>query len=224
MRSSWHPPSFCPGAATRLESQFRLTYSMILNLLRVEDLKVLAWFVTCWGVIARRWLSCWQMVLSLLLVEAVSQNSLTHPPAHPKHTKHTKHAQVEDMLRRSFAEFHAQRAQPELLAALEKGRAALGRLRARPWPASPLGSTRCVAATCCFLVVASCRLEGIATFWECLPRHCQLASHLDNLHRRRRLMSPQPGRLFSPCPLPLPTRASAVQGGGGAVLPAVAGH
>lgn len=28
------------GAATRLESQFRLTYSMILNLLRVEDLKV----------------------------------------------------------------------------------------------------------------------------------------------------------------------------------------
>ncbi len=29
------------GRATRLESQFRLTYSMILNLLRVEDLKVL---------------------------------------------------------------------------------------------------------------------------------------------------------------------------------------
>ncbi|EFN56807.1 hypothetical protein CHLNCDRAFT_144334 [Chlorella variabilis] len=28
------------GSATRLESQFRLTYSMILNLLRVEDLKV----------------------------------------------------------------------------------------------------------------------------------------------------------------------------------------
>ena len=28
------------GKATRLESQFRLTYSMILNLLRVEDLKV----------------------------------------------------------------------------------------------------------------------------------------------------------------------------------------
>ena len=27
------------GRATRLESQFRLTYSMILNLLRVEDLK-----------------------------------------------------------------------------------------------------------------------------------------------------------------------------------------
>ena len=28
------------GRATRLESQFRLTYSMILNLMRVEDLKV----------------------------------------------------------------------------------------------------------------------------------------------------------------------------------------
>lgn len=28
------------GKATRLESQFRLTYSMILSLLRVEDLKV----------------------------------------------------------------------------------------------------------------------------------------------------------------------------------------
>ena len=30
------------GKATKLESQFRLTYSMILNLLRVEDLKVLS--------------------------------------------------------------------------------------------------------------------------------------------------------------------------------------
>ena len=29
------------GKATKLESQFRLTYSMILNLLRVEDLKVI---------------------------------------------------------------------------------------------------------------------------------------------------------------------------------------
>ncbi|KAG0598823.1 hypothetical protein M758_12G103200 [Ceratodon purpureus] len=47
------------GKPTKLESQFRLTYSMILNLLRVEDLK------------------------------------------------------VEDMLKRSFAEFHAQRALPE---------------------------------------------------------------------------------------------------------------
>lgn len=76
------------GAATKLESQFRLTYSMILNLLRVEDLK------------------------------------------------------VEDMLKRSFAEFHSQRAAPEVQAALKKGQDALRRLRARPWPASPLGTTR----------------------------------------------------------------------------------
>ena len=76
------------GAATKLESQFRLTYSMILNLLRVEDLK------------------------------------------------------VEDMLKRSFAEFHSQRAAPEVQAALQKGQDALRRLRARPWPASPLGTTR----------------------------------------------------------------------------------
>ncbi|KAL6967624.1 Antiviral helicase ski2 [Sarracenia purpurea var. burkii] len=47
------------GSATRLESQFRLTYIMILHLLRVEELK------------------------------------------------------VEDMLKRSFAEFHAQKKLPE---------------------------------------------------------------------------------------------------------------
>lgn len=52
------------GKATRLESQFRLTYSMILNLLRVEDLK------------------------------------------------------VEDMMKRSFAEFHAQKSVPEALDAV----------------------------------------------------------------------------------------------------------
>lgn len=40
LTSSCLVPLACAGAATRLESQFRLTYSMILNLLRVEDLKV----------------------------------------------------------------------------------------------------------------------------------------------------------------------------------------
>jgi antiviral helicase SKI2 len=49
---------------------------------------------------------------------------------------------VEDMMRRSFAEHHAQRAAPEAAAALARGRAALARLRARPWPASPLGTRR----------------------------------------------------------------------------------
>jgi antiviral helicase SKI2 len=47
------------GKPSRLESQFRLTYNMILNLLRVEDLK------------------------------------------------------VEDMIKRSFSEFHSQRILPE---------------------------------------------------------------------------------------------------------------
>ena len=46
------------------------------------------------------------------------------------------------MLKRSFLEFHAQKAAPEALIAVEKGRAALARLRARPWPASAAGATR----------------------------------------------------------------------------------
>ena len=71
------------GSATRLESQFRLTYSMILNLLRVEDLK------------------------------------------------------VEDMLRRSFAEFHAQRSAPEDRAAIAIGQKALQKMLDMPWPTSP---------------------------------------------------------------------------------------
>lgn len=50
--------------------------------------------------------------------------------------------QVEDMLRRSFAEFHVQRRQPELTAVLEEGQEALRKLRARSWPRSPLGTTR----------------------------------------------------------------------------------
>lgn len=33
------------GSATRLESQFRLTYIMIMHLLRVEELKVLLLFI-----------------------------------------------------------------------------------------------------------------------------------------------------------------------------------
>lgn len=76
------------GKATKLESQFRLTYSMILNLLRVEDLK------------------------------------------------------VEDMLKRSFAEFHAQQSHPEALQKLAEGNARLNALRAKPWPHSPYATTQ----------------------------------------------------------------------------------
>ena len=50
--------------------------------------------------------------------------------------------QVEDMLKRSFAEFHAQRAAPDALEALQKGRARLDELRGHPWPASLLGTRR----------------------------------------------------------------------------------
>ena len=46
-------------------------------------------------------------------------------------------AQVEDMLKRSFAEFHAQRSHPEALQKLAEGKARLDALRAKPWPHSP---------------------------------------------------------------------------------------
>ena len=51
-------------------------------------------------------------------------------------------AQVEDMLKRSFAEFHAQRAAPEAIEGLRLGQQRLAALRARPWPSSFLGTTR----------------------------------------------------------------------------------
>ena len=76
------------GAATKLESQFRLTYNMILNLLRVEDLK------------------------------------------------------VEDMLKRSFAEFHAQRCAPDEQKAIVAGQNALVKLQEKPWPVSSMASTK----------------------------------------------------------------------------------
>jgi hypothetical protein len=46
------------------------------------------------------------------------------------------------MLKRSFAEFHAQRGAPEALEALQRGQERLAELRARPWPPSALGTTR----------------------------------------------------------------------------------
>lgn len=46
------------------------------------------------------------------------------------------------MLKRSFAEFHAQRAAPEALEALQQGQRRLAQLRAQPWPGSPLGTGR----------------------------------------------------------------------------------
>lgn len=76
------------GRGVILESQFRLTYGMLLNLLRVEDLK------------------------------------------------------VEDMLKRSFAEFHAQKAAPQKVAALQRGQRLLTAYASRPWPVCYLGCSR----------------------------------------------------------------------------------
>lgn len=46
------------------------------------------------------------------------------------------------MLKRSFAEFHAQRAAPEALEGLRLGQQRLAALHARPWPTSFLGTSR----------------------------------------------------------------------------------
>lgn len=46
------------------------------------------------------------------------------------------------MLKRSFAEFHAQRAAPEAAEGLRQGQQRLAALRTRPWPSSFLGTTR----------------------------------------------------------------------------------
>ncbi len=45
------------------------------------------------------------------------------------------------MLKRSFAEWQAQRAVPKVVAALSAINAALGRLEALPWPACAHGCT-----------------------------------------------------------------------------------
>ena len=50
--------------------------------------------------------------------------------------------QVEDMLKRSFAEFHAQRAQPDKLAAVARGQRQLDAYKAAPWPDCYLGCSR----------------------------------------------------------------------------------
>ena len=54
--------------------------------------------------------------------------SLPHMPMHAIYAEIVV-LQIEDMLKRSFAEFHAQRAQPEALRALEEGQARLAALQ-----------------------------------------------------------------------------------------------
>lgn len=56
-------------------------------------------------------------------------------PSHPP-------TQIEDILKRSFAEFYSQRATPELVHAVHAGSDVLARLQAAAWPVSHVGSTR----------------------------------------------------------------------------------
>jgi len=112
------------GRGAPLASQFRLTYSMILNLLRVEDLK------------------------------------------------------VEDMLRRSFAEFHAQRAQPEKAAALELAQKRLAAYDRARWPECHRGCSR----------------DDVRAYLRLAEREAQLA----DLLAARVMGCPKAGALLTP--------------------------
>ena len=67
------------------------------------------------------------------------------------------------MLKRSFLEFHAQKAAPEALLALHKGREALARLRGRPWPASLNDTTRAQVEDYCS---ACARIEELTAYLQ----------------------------------------------------------
>ena len=56
--------------------------------------------------------------------------------------------QVEDMLKRSFAEARAQQAAPETVKAIEQGQGQLAALQAQPWPDSLQGTTRSQVTLC----------------------------------------------------------------------------
>ena len=62
------------------------------------------------------------------MLECSFAMSLPDMPMHAVHVQ-TVVLQIEDMLKRSFAEFHAQRAQPEALRALEEGQSRLAALQ-----------------------------------------------------------------------------------------------
>ncbi len=84
------------------------------------------------------------------------------------------------MLKRSFAEFHAQRAAPEALEALQRGQERLAELRGRPWPGSVLGTPRAAVEEYCAL---SRRIEALSLKLQAWSLLCylQASSSLMNL-------------------------------------------
>ena len=95
--------------------------------------------------------------------------------------------QVEDMLKRSFAEFHAQRSHPEALQKLAEGKARLEGLRARPWPNSPLATSQQDVE----------EYYHLSDHIQMLTRHIQVAAPFPQVS----LLTPPPPRLAPPLSL-----------------------
>lgn len=74
--------------------------------------------------------------------------------------------QVEDMLKRSFAEFHAQRSHPEALQKLAEGKARLDALRAKPWPHSPHATSQ----------------QHVQEYYHLSEHICALTTHIQVRH------------------------------------------
>eukprot|EP00967_Tisochrysis_lutea_P087157 scaffold123188_cov15-Tisochrysis_lutea.AAC.1 len=92
---------------------------------------------------------------------------------------------VEDMMKRSFSEWRAQRAAPAATAQLQAVDEGLARLARTPWPATYLGCTSVLVCPPCFFLVAADL--SISTSPACCPvdgrrsRNC-LACWLANLN------------------------------------------
>lgn len=81
------------------------------------------------------------------------------------------------MLKRSFAEFHAQKAQPEALSALKKGQSALGRLQQKAFPESAFGTTKAEVEEFHAVTMAIKDLSEVQVSSKTCLSHC--ASSLD---------------------------------------------
>jgi hypothetical protein len=79
------------------------------------------------------------------------------------------------MLRRSFAEFHAQRAQPGKSAALAAGQARLAQYQAAAWPACIKGCSRCVIGRGWGRGGGGTSCWSTTLPWQLLQQQCLLA-------------------------------------------------